>query len=483
MVTKVVDMQNVRDQELDRLCLGGFCSKDLASGYDFRKKVAMLTEQVILLKNERGEIKEIAEMAPQDAAVELAVEQMNQYLIKLGDVPMIKKRRGELLACTVQGVSKTTLLKQVNNKFCSQQQQQQHHFDVVLWTVVSREPNLDKIQDAIGKRIALSAESWKDKSLQDKALDISNILSRKNFILNISSKVVFTTRFLDVCGSMEADENIEKVGNATLRCHSDIPEIVQTLARECWFATSTENNWLSHVLQKKNPMNGSMEENVFARSKFSYGSLPSYTIRSFLVFLFPEYYEVYKGELIDYWISEAFVIDFDEGSTIISDLLHACLLEKIACKIEEEGNILLHVGVFLIAAPKIEEWEEVKRISLMDNNITSLSTIPNCPCLLTLLLYIIKISMIIDGFFQFMPSLNVLNLGFFIFLTKLPSLTVIREFPEEMKALVNLRYLNLEYVTSKNDCLQLLHNFLNLQALKMLGCSNYNGEEEDRALY
>ena len=38
--------------------------------------VAMLTEQVILLKNEWGEVKEIAEMTPQDATVELAVEQI-----------------------------------------------------------------------------------------------------------------------------------------------------------------------------------------------------------------------------------------------------------------------------------------------------------------------------------------------------------------------------------------------------------------------
>ncbi|GAY68096.1 hypothetical protein CUMW_261510 [Citrus unshiu] len=120
-------------------------------------------------------------MTPQDAAVELAVEQ-----IVVGEESMLD----QVWRCTTDQeknrgiiglyVSKTTLLKQINNKFCNQQQQ--HHFDVVLWAVVSREPNLDKIQDAIGKRIALSAESWKDKSLQDKALDISNILSRKNFM-------------------------------------------------------------------------------------------------------------------------------------------------------------------------------------------------------------------------------------------------------------------------------------------------------------
>ena len=84
--------------------------------------------------------------------------------------------------------------------------------------------------------------------------------------LNISSNVVFTIRFLDVYGSIEANGKIEvkclvhneawrlfqeKIGSATLRCHSDILELVQTSARKCWSATSTENNWLSHVLQKE----------------------------------------------------------------------------------------------------------------------------------------------------------------------------------------------------------------------------------------
>lgn len=51
-----------------------------------------------------------------------------------------------------------------------------------------------------------------------------------------------------------------------------------------------------------------------------------------------------------------------------------------------------------------------------------------------------------------------------------------------MKALVNLRYLTLEYVYLKN-LLQLLCNFLKLQSLRMLGCRNYSGEEESRALF
>lgn len=159
---------------------------------------------------------------------------------------------------------------------------------------------------------------------------------------------------------------------------------------------------------------------------------------------------------------------------------------RIACKTEE--NFLVYAGVLLTEAPKIEEWEGIKRLSFMDNNITRLS-IPSCACVLTSL-YRNKISMTLMASFNLCLS-SVLNLGFSIFLTKLPSglssmislehldlsFTVIRELPEEMKVLVNLRYLK-EYVYLKKLPLQLLCNFLKLRALKMLGCSNYSGKKK-----
>lgn len=66
--------------------------------------------------------------------------------------------------------------------------------------------------------------------------------------LDTASKIVFTTRSLDVCGEMEADEMIEvkcleqdeawrlflgKVRKATLRSHAGIPEVAEAVAREC----------------------------------------------------------------------------------------------------------------------------------------------------------------------------------------------------------------------------------------------------------
>ncbi|GAY63121.1 hypothetical protein CUMW_223100 [Citrus unshiu] len=135
-------------------------------------------------------------MTPQDAAVELAVEQ-----IVVGEESMLD----QVWRCTTD---------QEKNRG-------------IIGLYGTGKPNLDKIQDAIGKRIALSEESWKDKKANGK-IEVKCLVHNEAWRL-------FQ----------------EKVGSATLRCHSDIPELVQTSAREYWSATSIENNWLSHVLQKE----------------------------------------------------------------------------------------------------------------------------------------------------------------------------------------------------------------------------------------
>lgn len=54
MGTKVTELQEARAQEIDRLCLGGFCSTNLISSYDFGRQVVKLKQEVIDLKGERG---------------------------------------------------------------------------------------------------------------------------------------------------------------------------------------------------------------------------------------------------------------------------------------------------------------------------------------------------------------------------------------------------------------------------------------------
>lgn len=113
-----------------------------------------------------------------------------------------------------------------------------------------------------------------------------------------------------------------------------------------------------------------------------------------------------------------------------------------------------------------------------------------CPHLLSLFLNINRLKTITSGFFDFMPSLTVLNLSNNSFLTKLPpgisklislqylnlSKTSIKELPKELKALVNLKYLNLEHSCYLHTIpRQLICNFSMLCILRMVNCG-YSGK-------
>lgn len=145
---------------------------------------------------------------------------------------------------------------------------------------------------------------------------------------------------------------------------------------------------------------------------------------------------------------------FDDGYTVISHLHHACLLEVeddhvklhdtvremalwIACKIEEE-NFLVRMRAKLTDAPNAEEWEGVKTVSLMENKIKSLSEIPTCPRLYTLLLGGNLIGEILDGVFRSMSSLRVLSLRENVFLSELPL---------GISSLVTLQHLDLSSIS------------------------------------
>ncbi|KAJ4718347.1 Disease resistance protein [Melia azedarach] len=240
METEVNNLLKDGSREVDKLCLGGLCSLDLISGYFIGKKVPKLTEEVPVIVGQQSTLEKLW-----GCIVEKQVRIIGVY--GLG------------------GVGKTTLLKQINNNFCTEK----HNFDIVIWVVVSKEAKLEQIQDEIGKRIGRSADSWKSKSVRDKASDICNILRQKKFVLllddiwqrielselgiplqslNISSKILFTTRCYDVCGEMDADKIFEvkcltenqawnlfqeKVGTSTLEGQAGILEQATMVAREC----------------------------------------------------------------------------------------------------------------------------------------------------------------------------------------------------------------------------------------------------------
>lgn len=77
------------------------------------------------------------------------------------------------------GVGKTTLLKMINNEFVNTT----YGFDRVIWIVVSKQSTVEKVQDAICEKLKLQESSWKNKSEDEKSVQIFKILQTKKFVL------------------------------------------------------------------------------------------------------------------------------------------------------------------------------------------------------------------------------------------------------------------------------------------------------------
>ncbi|WRX25814.1 NB-ARC - like 10 [Theobroma cacao] len=361
------------------------------------------------------------------------------------------------------GVGKTTLLTQINNKLSNEL----IGYDVAIWVVVSKDHNIETVQEKIGEKVGLSrGGTWKNKSFDEKAVEIWRVLSGKKFVLLLDdvwervdlikvgipesdqkngSKLIFTTRSLDICGQMGAHKVIqveclskdeawklfeEKVGEETIDSHPDIRELAKQVADECEglplalitigraMAYSTmPKHWeyAIKVLKEFPHKLVSMDEEVYSRLKFSYDSLPKDTMRSCLLYcnLYLEDFEIPIDELKDYWFCEGFLDEFDniidarmQGEDIINSLVNACLLERckglakcvrmhdvirdmtlwIACECEApENRFFVKIGIRSIKALDVENWEGV-RMSLMYSQIKKLRGTPTCPNLQTLFL-------------------------------------------------------------------------------------------------
>ena len=72
-------------------------------------------------------------------------------------------------------VGKTTLLKKINNEF----PKTKLGFDVVIWVVMSKQSNAEKVQEAILKKLEVPCCEWKYGSKDAKSQKIFNILKTK----------------------------------------------------------------------------------------------------------------------------------------------------------------------------------------------------------------------------------------------------------------------------------------------------------------
>ncbi|KAJ8435010.1 LOW QUALITY PROTEIN: hypothetical protein Cgig2_013498 [Carnegiea gigantea] len=375
------------------------------------------------------------------------------------------------------GAGKTTLLKEINNEYLTRTQD----FEAVIWVTVSKDFGVDRIQYALLSRLGLSYE---ETEIQEWLVSrIYNFMRRIKFLLLLDDiwqsidlekvgvrapdkknrcKVVFTTRSMDVCSDMDANQKFKVdflcdedswrlfCDEAGMLSNSDIEPYARAIVKNCealplafinvgWAMANrnTEEEW-KYALEVLNnaPSEFRGMEDFFVPLRFSYDNLHDSTLKMCFLYcaLFPEDYPLAKEKLLLGW---------GRGHAIMGSLKLVCLLESG----EDENQVNLHDVVrsfalwvasggtkrkekFLVQAcrrltelPELEKWEQAERISLVDKEITTVSRVPSCPNLLTLLLNCNRgLSKISNDFFQFIPVLKVLDL----------SVTNIREIPESI---------------------------------------------------
>ncbi|KAK8575878.1 hypothetical protein V6N12_063529 [Hibiscus sabdariffa] len=523
--------------EINNLCLGGCVSKSCLSSYKFGKRVAEKLEDIKDHLN-KGAFVEVAESQPAASVVVRPDERPIALESAIDEIwsCVMDKDVGIIGLYGIGGVGKTTLLNQINNKFSTTPE----GFNVIIWALVSKDYNVEKIQDRIGEKIGFSDESWKNKSVDQKAGDIYGVLHNKRYVILLDdlwervdlsrvgipkpsqengSKLIFTTRSLEVCGEMETQKKIkveclkpedalklflDKVGDETLNSHPDILKLAQQVVKECgglplalitigraMACKTTPGEWKYTIEKLKRSTLPKMENEVFPLLKFSYDNLTP-TMKCCLLYccMYPEDCHISTKTLVEYWFCEGLLNEFDsireaemQGDHIINSLLSACLLERagksryrdecvkmhdlirdmclwIACELQaQEKNVFVEAGAQLLKMPDVKAWEGAKRMSVMQNRIEVLRETPKCPNLRTLFLNHNKLKMISDGFFQFIPHLIVLNLS---------KNRDLKALPEGISQLISLECLDL----SSTNIAELPIELKSLTKLKMLDLSD-----------
>ncbi|KAL5756333.1 hypothetical protein ACOSQ2_021079 [Xanthoceras sorbifolium] len=532
---EVDDILQKGDQEIQQKCLGSCCPRHCCTSYKLGKQVIKKIDVVKQLIN-KGHFDVVADKVPRPMIDEMPTEKTVGMDSEFNEVwkcvedPSV----GIIGLYGMGGVGKTTLLKKLNNEFLKTS----HNYDVVIWVVVSKEVKLEKIQETIRNKIGIPEEMWINRSEEERAAQILKRLRNKRFVLFLDDlwdrldllkvgvslsnnqnafKIVFTTRSEEVCGQMEVNRKFkmnglppeaalklfrQKVGEDVLNSHHELPKLAEVVAKECdglplalvtigrAMASRTKpEDWryAIKVLKSYPSRFPEMGKYVFPTLRFSYDSLSDDVLKSCFLYcsIFPEDHNINNRELIELWIGEGFIVDFENifdaqerGKYIIESLKLACLLEAscdnrsyeedhvkmhdvlrdmahwLAC---EQGNEILvkeHTG--LIKMQGIARWKEAVRVSLHGDSTQFLIETPAiCPRLQTMFVMGTKLATLPGTLFQLMHTLEVLNLSNNKDLTELPV---------EIGALINLHYLNL----SKTRLRQFPIEVKNLTQLRML---------------
>ncbi|XP_021288652.1 disease resistance protein At4g27190-like [Herrania umbratica] len=380
------------------------------------------------------------------------------------------------------GIGKTTIMKIINNQLLEETQK----FNIVIWVTVSKEMNVSKIQKGILR--AIGEDLYEDEEEAIRAGKLYKRLIKKGRYALIlddlwdklsleevgipepcnGSKLVITTRKLDVCRYLDCQEVkmrtllehdawslfLEKVGRDILNYPNLLP-IVESVVEQCaglslaivTVASSMKgirsiHEWRNALNELSRPVKSvtGLDEKVFQQLQFSYDHLKDEKVQHCFLCcaLYPEDWNISEFALIRLWIAEGLVeemdsqqAEFDQGRTILNKLKNNCLLENgeytryvklhdlvrdMALRFTRvKPRFLVKTGMQLKEIPHQQEWtEDLEKVSLKFNKfmqIPSQMSPPRCQILTTLLLSHCLIESIPDCFFDQMKGLKVLDLS------------------------------------------------------------------------
>ncbi|CAN7097689.1 unnamed protein product [Brassica rapa subsp. narinosa] len=362
------------------------------------------------------------------------------------------------------------------------------------WEKETEEKKASSIGDILGRKkfVLLLDDLWSEVDLNKIGVPHPTQENGSKIVFTTRSKKVCSDMeaddklLIDCLPANEAWELFRSiVGEDTLKLHQDILTLAKQICEKCHGLPLALNvigkamsckedvhEWrhANGVLKSSSHEFPDMEEKILSILKFSYDGLEDKKMKSCFLYcaLFPEDYVIKKEDLIECWISEGFLNgkrDEDgsnnEGHVIICSLVRAHLLMECETKLTHFENgftpaVKMHdvlremalwigsgkevekqcvkTGVKLSCIPDDINWSDLRRISLMSNQIEEISCCPKCPNLSTLFLQDNDLMVIPGEFFQFMPALVVLDLS---------HNRSLRELPEEIWSLTSLQYLNL----------------------------------------
>ncbi|XVF18906.1 hypothetical protein REPUB_Repub11eG0063900 [Reevesia pubescens] len=278
------------------------------------------------------------------------------------------------------GVGKTTIMKLINNQLLKQTE----GFNTVIWTTVSKETNIAKLQNDIARALHVSPFEDDDDETRRAGI-LKELLALKgkyvlilddvwdNFSLEAvgipepsnGSKLVVTTRSLDLCRYFECQPVrmltlpkqdalnlfLEKVGRDVLG-HEELIPTVESVAEQCSglplaiVTVASSMKGVRNIHEWRNALNelkrnatsvNKLDVKVLQPLQFSYDHLEDETVKQCFLCcaLYPEDAEIFTDELIELWISEGLVEELDsmqdeidKGHAILNKLINNCLLEN-----------------------------------------------------------------------------------------------------------------------------------------------------------